>query len=77
VEGRDFHTPLLFILFACIFSIIIAAFALRQGKLRRTMEIFSVGVQRLSTSVLEPIPGNYSDNLDCQLAYNQKDGEEK
>jgi len=44
VEGRDVHTPLLFILIACVSSIVITALASRSVIFRRHMGIFLFGV---------------------------------
>jgi len=77
VEGRDFHTPLLFILIACVASIIITTFAFRQAKFRRIMGVFPIGVQWLSTPVLEPIPNIYSGVSNYQRVNYKKNGENK
>jgi hypothetical protein len=74
LEGRDFHTPLLFVLFACIFSIVATTFASRQGRIRRTMEIFLFRVYRISTPILEPIHGNYSDSINNKCITYKKVG---
>jgi len=62
--GRNFHTALLFILFACSFSIIATAFAFRSVSVRRCLGVSMAGDYRqLSTSVWEPISNNYSDGI--------------
>jgi len=77
LEGRDFHTPLLFILFASIFSIVATAFASRQAWAWRIMGIFSVGIQRISTPVLEPISDNYSNDIVYKRVVHKKRGKER
>jgi hypothetical protein len=77
VEGRDIHTPLLFVMSACIFSIIVTAFAFRQRIIGRIMGIFPFGIWRVSTSFLEPIPDNYSNPIIYKRVSYKKNGERK
>ena len=74
VEGRDFHTPLLFILSACVFSIIATTFAARQRIIWRIMGVFPIGVGRISTPVLEPISDNYSNGIVYKCVVHKKRG---
>ena len=63
LEGRDFHTPLLFVMYACIFSIVATAFAFRQRTIRRRLGVFLFRIYRISPPILEPIPNNYSNPI--------------
>ena len=50
--GRNFHTTLLFIMYACIFSIIATAFASRSITIRRYLGIYLAGnYEGISTSI--------------------------
>jgi hypothetical protein len=75
LEGRDFHTPFLFIMFSCIISIIVTAFASRQRIIWRIMGIFPFRIWGVSTSVWEPIPDNYSNPIIYKCVYSKKIGE--
>lgn len=77
-EGRNVHTTLLFIIFACIISIIITTFASRSTWFQRCLGISMAGDCRgLSTSIWEPVAGNYCDDIDREWNSYKKVGRGK
>lgn len=49
--GRDFHTPLIFIITGCFFGIVFTAYALRQDEFRRFVDISGTRAERYLSSL--------------------------